>query len=251
MKQPIGIIDSGVGGMSVVKTLLESEPEMGFVYLGDQARCPYGERTKVELLQFTSEMITFLIEHYQISAVVIACNTISATCLTEVRQRFALPIISIVECGISVANEHQLKPLGVIATTKTIDSNVYQQQLATYLPEAVATPTFALFVETQKYDQAEIIEALNPLKERNIEALLLGCTHYPFLATEIAQALPGCQLLDPAVGVRQQVKPFLFPTKRQMVLTTGTALQLEKLLLKLLPEYSFTVQKIELERYEN
>lgn len=249
MKQPIGIIDSGVGGMSVVKTLLEYEPEMGFVYLGDQARCPYGERTKAELLQFTSEMIQHLIEHYHVSAVVIACNTISATCLEEVRQRFELPIISIVECGVAVTKEHQLKPLGIIATTKTIASQMYQQQLHDYLPQALATPTFALYVENQSYMQEDIQQALAPLQNQQLQALLLGCTHYPFLATEISQALPGCQLLDPAVGVTKQVQPYLFPTKRQLILTTGQAPQLQQLLVKLLPEYTFPIQQISLEGY--
>ncbi len=251
MKQPIGIIDSGVGGMSVVKTLLEYEPEMGFVYLGDQARCPYGERTKKELLQFTSEMIYYLIQQYQVSAVVIACNTISATCLNEVRQRFSLPIISIVECGIAVTREHHLKPLGIIATTKTIASHIYQQQLRDYLPQAVATPNFATYVETQTYDLTDISRALAPLQEHNLQALLLGCTHYPFLATEIAQVLPECQLLDPAVGVIQEVQQFLFPTNRQIIVTTGQESQLQQLLAKLLPEYRFSIQQTTLEPYQS
>ncbi|MGL4972896.1 MAG: glutamate racemase [Culicoidibacterales bacterium] len=246
MKKPIGIIDSGIGGMSVVKALLDEQPELGFVYLGDQARCPYGERTTAELLQFTTEMIEYLMTHYQVSAVVIACNTISANCLPEIRARFALPIISIVECGIMVAKQHQLQPLGVIATPKTIASKMYQVELADYQIQALAAPPFAVYVETQAYTQADIEAVLAPLKTKALQGLILGCTHYPFLAAEIQKILPECQLLDPATEVLQQVADFIYPTKRQIILTTGATQQFEQLLAKLLPEYQFDVSQINL-----
>ncbi|MGL4952231.1 MAG: glutamate racemase [Culicoidibacterales bacterium] len=246
MKQPIGIIDSGFGGMSVVKALLEEQPELGFVYLGDQARCPYGERTTAELLQFTTEIIEYLVMQYQVSAVVIACNTISANCLPEVRLKFHIPIISIVECGIQVAHQHQLNPLGVIATTKTIASQMYQTQLANYELHAIATPPFAVYVETQTYTQQEVEAVLVALQSKELQGLLLGCTHYPFLAPEIQKFLPHCQLLDPASEVLHQVAEFIHTTNRQIVLTTGSVNQFEQLLQKLLPEYQFAVQQVKL-----
>lgn len=246
MKQPIGIIDSGVGGVSVVRALLERNPDTGFVYLGDQARCPYGERTVAELETFTMEMIHYLIDNHHVSAIVVACNTISANCLPQIRAQFTIPIISIVECGLALARERQLEPLGVIATSKTIASQMYQRELEQWNVFALATPPFAMYVETQHYTQADIATILAPLQTKKLQGLILGCTHYPFLASEIAAALPNCQLLDPAVMVEATLGTLMQPTKRQLVLTTGSAQHFEQLLHKLVPEFSFLVQHIDL-----
>lgn len=247
MKQAIGIIDSGFGGMSVVKALLAVEPAVDFIYLGDQARCPYGDRTTEELLQFTLEMITYLVEQHAIKAVVIACNTISANCLPAVRAHFSIPIISIVECGVRLALQRQLHPLAVIATSKTIGSKMYQEQLASLAVEALATPTFAMAVETQAYTQAAITQALAPLQTKSLQAILLGCTHYPFLATEIQHALPQCELLDPAAAVFCEVAPFITTTNNQQIFTTGSVEQFANLLAKLMPDVTVPITQLDLQ----
>ncbi|MGL5296809.1 MAG: glutamate racemase [Culicoidibacterales bacterium] len=246
MNKPIGIIDSGFGGMSVVRALLVQQPMLDFVYLGDQARCPYGERTTEELTVFTTEMIHYLVEHYQVQAIVIACNTISANCLPEIRARFMIPIISIVECGIELVQQYDYQQLAIIATTKTINSHMYQNALDSYNCFALATPPFALYVETQQYDESNISQVLQPLKGECIQAILLGCTHYPFLSESIQNVLPGCVLLDPALTVREHLPTNVTKSGYQRILTTGSVTHFQQLLTKLVPEFMFNVEHVEL-----
>lgn len=205
---PIGYIDSGVGGLTVVKESLKQLPNESTLYLGDNARCPYGPRSVEEVKKFTWQMVDFLLQK-GIKMLVIACNTATVATLKEIQSQLSIPVIGVVHPGSKTAAiTTKNNKIGVIGTTGTIESNAYQRLINQSNPQAEvfskACPPFVEYVERNEVDSVEtfqIVEKyLTPLLKENIDTLVLGCTHFPLLEPVIEQiAGPQVTLVDSGV----------------------------------------------------
>jgi len=195
LERPIGVIDSGVGGLTVAKEIMRQLPKEQIIYLGDTARCPYGPRPEQEIRQFTWEMTYYLLQ-YNIKMLVIACNTATAVVLEEIRKKLDIPVLGVVYPGARTAlkitkNHH----IGVIGTVGTIKSGAYEKALKSInnkiQVESLACPKFVPLVESGNFDGDEarkiVQQSLEPLKYSDIDTLILGCTHYPLLSPLIRE----------------------------------------------------------------
>ncbi|MGE7779573.1 glutamate racemase [Peribacillus sp. NPDC097264] len=195
MKQPIGIIDSGVGGLTVAKEVMRQLPNENIIYLGDTARCPYGPRSKRDVKNFTWQMTRFLMKQ-DIKMLIIACNTATAAVLDEIRAILPIPVLGVILPGaraaLKVSNSLHI---GVIGTEGTVKSKAYDDALVSINSgvevDSLACPKFVPIVESGEF-QGEIVErvvaqTLKPLKKINIDTLILGCTHYPHLGPVISK----------------------------------------------------------------
>ncbi|WP_394217962.1 glutamate racemase [Halobacillus trueperi] len=190
MKQPIGVIDSGVGGLTVARELMRQLPKETFLYLGDTKRCPYGPRSEEEVRAFTWQMVNFLLEK-NIKMLVIACNTATAYTLTELQETLNIPVIGVIEPGARAAIKFSRnKRIGVIGTEGTIESKAYPNALVAIdqniRVNSLACPPFVPMVEdgilSGPKAEGIVSKTLQPLKEMNhIDTLILGCTHYPLI----------------------------------------------------------------------
>ncbi|MEH2387677.1 MAG: glutamate racemase [Nostoc sp.] len=207
-RAPIGIFDSGVGGLTVLRQLYRQLPNESIVYFGDTARLPYGIRSQAEILQFTREIITWL-QQQQVKMVIMACNTSSALALETVRQEFNIPILGVILPGARAAVQ-QGKRIGVIATPATAKSNAYKHAILEIDPNVqvwqVGCPEFVPLIEQNRIHDpytAEVARAyLEPLLKQEIDTLVHGCTHYPHLRPVLRSLLSSqVQLIDPAVHV--------------------------------------------------
>lgn len=197
VQQPIAILDSGVGGLTVVKEIMKQLPNERIVYFGDTARAPYGPRNNQEVLEFTGEIIQYLMQ-YEPKMIIIACNTATAVALSAIRAKVAIPVIGVIEPGARAAvRESKSKCIGVIGTEGTINSKVYEQVLYELCQDVKiisgACPAFVPLVEAGHYGSEEAEEivrlAIGDMKNYPIDCLILGCTHYPFLTREIAKVM--------------------------------------------------------------
>lgn len=189
MKQPIGIIDSGVGGLTVAKEVMRQLPNENIIYLGDTARCPYGPRPAEEVKAFTWEMSKFLLSK-DIKMLIIACNTATAVVLDEIRNELSIPVLGVISPGARAAikktGSHRI---GVIGTDGTIKSRAYETALKQInrrtVVHGLACPKFVPLVESGEYEgplaEKIVIETLQPLVNKDLDTLILGCTHYPLL----------------------------------------------------------------------
>lgn len=202
---PIGIFDSGLGGLTVLRQLYQQLPQESIVYFGDTARLPYGTRTRGEIIQFMREILAWMIEQ-RVKMVVLACNTSSALALDTVQAEFAVPILGLILPGAKAAVEHG-KRIGVIATPATAASNAYQQAMLEIDPTVqvwqVGCREFVPLIEQNRihdpYTKEVARRYLAPLLEQQIDTLVYGCTHYPHLAPVLRSLLPpSVKLIDPA-----------------------------------------------------
>lgn len=219
--RPIGVFDSGLGGLTVVKELLAKLPGEDIVYFGDTARIPYGTRSHEIVTKYSAQCIRFL-QTKGIKMVVIACNTASSAGLPALTQMFELPILGVVEPGADQAVEAtQNGRIGVIGTLGTIRSQAYRSAILSRDPHIAvfeeACPLFVPLVE-EGWSDTEIalktaMRYLEPLIKAEVDTLVLGCTHYPLLTETIARVMgPHVQLINPASGTAQQVKELLIRT---------------------------------------
>lgn len=201
---PIGIIDSGVGGLTVMDELLKRMPNEQFLYIGDDARCPYGNRSPQEVVKFTHELISTL-HGFGVKMVVIACNTATAFALEHVRPLFNFPIIGVIEPGARTAVEKsKTKQIVVLGTSGTVKSQAYDHAILALAPDAsihgLACPEFVPIVErgVYKLEEADQVvgKTLAPLALETFDAVILGCTHFPLLSHFIYKHLPaGIELI--------------------------------------------------------
>jgi len=187
--KPIGIIDSGVGGLTVAKEVMRQLPNESILYLGDTARCPYGSRPVEEIKQFTWEIIQYL-RQYDIKMLIIACNTITSVSLEEIRKALPIPVLGVIHPGARAAIKvSKRNSIAVIGTETTIRSKAYEKALKSirrYISVyGLACPKFVPLVESGEYQsplaKSIVYESLKPLKQYDIDTLILGCTHYPLL----------------------------------------------------------------------
>ncbi len=218
MKRPIGVFDSGVGGLTVVKELIRQLPQEDIVYFGDTARVPYGIKSKETVVKFSIENILFLLEQ-NVKLICVACNTASSFALPEIRNYFKVPIVGVIGPGAKEAvYATQNKRIGVIGTQGTIKSKTYEFEIKQLDPKikvtALACPLFVPFVEEGWLSGNVVVDVaktyLKPLKDAGVDTVILGCTHYPLLRPVIRKVL-GAQitLIDSAKQVAMEVKKAL------------------------------------------
>ena len=216
--RPIGVFDSGVGGLTVVKALRELLPNENIFYLGDTARVPYGGKSASTVERYSIEMTDLLVAE-NVKAVVIACNSASAVALPKLEETLAVPVIGVIKPGAQAAlaatrNQH----VGVIGTRATIKSGAYERELRALNPQvrvsACACPLLVPLIEEgwleDELTDRVIARYLGPLVHQGIDTLVLGCTHYPLLVHAISRALPKTvRLVDSARNCAMAVKKLL------------------------------------------
>lgn len=215
---PIGVFDSGVGGLTVLKELIHCLPNEEFIYFGDTARLPYGEKSRETILRYSIENTIFLLEK-EIKLLVVACNTASAHALERLQQLFNIPVIGVIDPGAEYAVKMSAEgKIAVLGTKGTINSKSYQKAIIQKNKDAfvlpIACPLFVPFVEEHLVDhpatQMIIREYLAPIKKTVIDTLLLGCTHYPLLKDAIRKEVgESIQIIDSAFACAQAVVALL------------------------------------------
>lgn len=218
MNSPIGVFDSGVGGLTVAREIMKQTPNERIIYFGDTARVPYGSKSKDTVTKYTRQIIRFLRTH-NVKALVIACNTMSANALEEVEKEIDIPIIGVVKPGARVAAKETVnKKIGVIATDATINSGMYERFISNIDPSLVvygkACPLFCPLVEEEMLDDPVTDEMarryLNELIDKDVDTLILGCTHYPLLTPAISKITKDrIKLVNPAYETARSLKILL------------------------------------------
>lgn len=266
----IGFIDSGVGGLTVVKEAMKQLPNETFYYLGDTARCPYGPRSEEEVRQFSFELAHFLVKKYDIKLLVIACNTATAAALDDLKKELDIPVVGVILPGSRAAikntkNNH----IAVIGTEGTIRSDQYSKELLRKNNElnitSLACPRFAPMVEenSQHSPVAKRIvhESLRPLKNNQMDTMILGCTHYPLIKHIIQNAVGSdVKLIDSGAETINEVSVLLDyydlanythkPGVKHVFYTTGDEEQFENIAKEWLNKSNFEVIHIDLEELQ-
>ncbi len=215
---PIGVFDSGVGGLTVAREIMRQLPEERLIYFGDTARVPYGSKSKETITRYSRQIIRFLQEK-GVKAIVVACNTASALALEQVRTEIDIPIIGVVKPGAKVAAETTRNGrIGVIGTEATIGSQIYTKTIHEHNPKAEvigkACPLFVPLVE-EGWRKDPITEEiarryLESFQESGIDTLIMGCTHYPLLRSTLRGILgESVVLVNPAYETAQGLKTLL------------------------------------------
>lgn len=204
---PIGVFDSGVGGLTVVREIMRQMPNEKIIYFGDTARVPYGSKSKETVTRFSKQIVRFLQTH-NVKTIVVACNTASAYAIEELEQELDIPIIGVVKPGAKMAvDKTQNGRIGVIATEATIGSGLYTKYIQGLRKDTViygkACPLFVPLVEEGLWQDPVTVEIarryLTELIDLDIDTLILGCTHYPLIRSVIAQVMgEHVTLVNPA-----------------------------------------------------
>jgi glutamate racemase len=234
---PIGVFDSGVGGLTVVKELIRQLPQESLIYFGDTARVPYGSKSIDTIRRYALESAQFLVSH-QVKALVVACNSSTAAGLDQIQSKFKVPIIGVIEPGATsaVSTTKNLR-VGVIGTKATIRSEAYPTVIKRLNNQttvfSAACPLFVPLVEegwlTGPITESVIRAYLTPLLTQRVDTIVLGCTHYPLLKKSITAVVgETVKLVDSAIATAVATKQILNETKREANLTQ-------------VPEYKFYV----------
>lgn len=191
----LGIFDSGLGGLTVLKEVLVNNSFDRIVYYGDTARVPYGDKDIDTLRKYARDDITFLLEK-KCDEIIVACGTVSSTVLNEIKDDYDIKISGIIDAACKGAiNASKNKKIGVIATSATINTHVFKNNLKGYDVYEVACPKFVPLIENNLIDSKQmddyIDEYLSVFKKENVDTLILGCTHYPLLANKINKYFGG------------------------------------------------------------
>jgi glutamate racemase len=214
-ESPIGVFDSGIGGLTVLKEIIETLPDENTIYLGDTARVPYGIRSKETIKRYSFECADFLMS-CGIKLMVVACNTVSSVSLEELKKHYTIPIIGVVDPGARAAiRETRTGNVVIIGTRATIQSNAYRLAIQRYdssiSVDGIACALFVPLIEEGWIDDAvsrEVVHRyLSPLRGTTIDTVVLGCTHYPILKGVIRETLgSGVRLVDSAIETASEVK---------------------------------------------
>ena len=224
---PVGVFDSGVGGLTVAREIMRNLPSEKIVYFGDTARVPYGSKSKDTVIRYSSQIVHFLREQ-NVKAIVIACNTASAFALEAVQDKLDIPVLGVIEAGARVAAEEtKNKRVGVIGTVGTVGSGIHESYLKRLNPEITvigkACPLFVPLVEEGWLHAPVTVEVasryLQELKDEQVDTLILGCTHYPLIRSTIQEVMgEKVRLVNPAYETALELKSLL--TKMDL-LSTG------------------------------
>jgi len=204
VNQPVGVFDSGVGGLTVLRELVAALPRERFLYLGDTARVPYGTKSRETVTRYSIEIANYLITVHDIKMLVVACNTASSLALPVLRKIYKIPVVGMVDpCVRRAASLPNRGSIGVIGTAGTIRSGAYEQALRAAIPAArvrcLPCPLLVSLAEEGWVEnpvaRAVAEEYLAPFREDPVDALILGCTHYPVLKAVIREVLGGGTVL--------------------------------------------------------
>mgnify|MGYP001298304538 FL=1 len=215
--RPIGLLDSGLGGLTVVKKVIEKMPNEKTIFIGDQAHMPYGDRPKEEIISLTRHLVRFLLDQ-DVKIIIFACNTATATAMKVIAPEIDRQIIGVIQSGaLAAAQTTKTKKVAVIGTTATVNSEAYVDEIKARDHEIqvsqLAAPLLAPLVEADEgpeIRQKVVEKSLAPLKADTFDTLVLGCTHYPIIASEIRSVVsPKTMLVDPADQVSQYTQNVL------------------------------------------
>ncbi len=215
-KGKIGVMDSGIGGLSVVKELEKILPHQDIIYFGDNLNCPYGSKSREQILDLSKRAVSFL-QSQDVCCIVIACNTIS-TLAPLLREGCSIPIFSIVESAADLVIRLGLYSVGLIATEFTVKSGQYEQLIHKAFPEckivSVDSPFLAEFVDRGESDDNIINDEIRKrvdaiLSKMPVGHLILGCTHYPLVERNFKMCYPNLELINPAEAQTLSVKKYL------------------------------------------
>ena len=213
----IGIFDSGVGGLTVLAEIREMLPNENIIYLGDTKNFPYGSKTKEEIIEYATQCVQILIEK-DVKAIVIACGTATSQAIEVLKEKFDIEIIGIIEPTVEYIENQNYKEVGVFATEGTIRSGAWEQKLKERVPEInvinKACPMLATIAEEGKAQSPEgrkvIKEYMEPFKNKHIDKIILGCTHYPIYEKIIREELGyGVELINTGVTVSKYLQKYL------------------------------------------
>ncbi len=213
-RRPIGVFDSGIGGLTVVAEIIKQLPAEEIVYFGDTARLPYGPKSEATVMQFAIQDTEFLLSHH-VKCVVVACNTASSVAIRELTNRFDLPVIGVIAPGaLAAVSSTLIGKVGVIGTEGTIASHAYERELRALDREIevieVSCPLFVPLAEEGWTDREVSLviahEYLTPLRDAGVDVVVLGCTHYPILKGTIGKVFgPTVRLIDSAEETAREV----------------------------------------------
>jgi glutamate racemase len=216
--RPVGVFDSGIGGLTVAQEITRLLPNEQIVYFGDTARVPYGSKSRESVIRFSKDNMNVLLKQ-GVKLVVIACNTSTSWALTVIRKEYAIPVIGVIEPGsrraVAVTRKGRV---GVIATSSTVGSRKYEQTIHRFMPQAKvfqkACPLFVPLVEEgwmeHKIAALAAEEYLGDLRRQEVDTLILGCTHYPLLRSVIQKVMGrSVTLVDSATETAREVKDLL------------------------------------------
>jgi len=215
---PIGLFDSGVGGLTVAQELFEEMPQERIIYFGDTLHVPYGGKKPEEIVYYVTKILNFMV-NFKIKAALMACNTSSAVALPIVRNLYPFPIFGVLLPGAEAAVRSTVnKKIGVIANVVTVNSGVYQNTLLSLdgvrYVYTRACPRLVPLAEAGNvntpFSEEVLEEYLSPLEKKDIDTLILGCTHYPFFSSGIKKILgENINLIDPGVYAVKLLKKYL------------------------------------------
>ncbi len=221
---PIGIFDSGIGGLTVFKEIEKNFPLSDIYYIGDTARVPYGNKSQNTIIRYSIELASFLIRNFNIDTLVVACNTASSFAMDKLKTYLNIPVIDVITPGVENAiNTTKNKKIGIIGTQATIRSGSYVEKLRQKDKNikifSKACPLFVPLIEEGrlkgKITRLIIKDYLDPLVEKGIDTLILGCTHYPLLKEEILNLYPELNLVDSSNLISSYIKDFTYREKGQ------------------------------------
>ena len=216
---PIGVFDSGLGGLTVLKALQKKLPNESFIYIGDTAHVPYGNKSQTAILNYATTLSKFLVDIHKVKMIIVACNTVSAIAVKPLQKRFNVPVLDVLTPMKKLLLQHQnIQRIGVIGTYNTIQSKSYDKLLLTINADLqIFSQTCPLFVpiieeglETHRIAKLISKEYLDPLIQQNIQALILGCTHYPIMKKTISRCIPSeVKIIDSAEILSSYTKQYL------------------------------------------
>lgn len=226
---PIGIFDSGIGGLTVVRSLVERLPGENFIYIGDTAHIPYGTKTEAELFFYAENILSYFISQ-GVKAVLVACGTHSSVTLPHLAPRYPFPMLGVLKAGArSACKTSRNHRVGVAATQATVNSQAYTREIRSIGPDFKvferACHRFVPLVESGQIDGEEarkaVKEYLTPLLAEEIDTLVLGCTHYPFLMPLIKEFVgEGVAVVDPACETVEELSALL---EQHQLINDGSA----------------------------
>lgn len=233
--RPIGMFDSGFGGLTVARALIDKMPNENLVYIGDTGRYPYGNKSASDVRNFALEIANSLVNDFDVKMIVVACNTAASVALLELQSSLSVPVIGVVEPGArALVRATENNCVAVIGTVGTIASGAYKNAVAGASKEinrkvsltATACPGFVEFVERDETSGKAVTELaeklLAPIRDAGVDALLLGCTHYPYLSAVIGQVMGSdVKLINSADATASVVREALAQNKIARIVQSG------------------------------
>lgn len=252
----IGVFDSGVGGLTVLQYLHQALPEESFIYVGDNAHSPYGEKKADQLLTYTIDIVNFFIQK-DVKLIVLACNTTSCTVLEQLRTRFTeVPMIGVIDATCKTVLESNCQNVVIMATQATIQSHAYQQRLSERNAIGLACPPLVPMIENGYQPEAmkTTLHQLLDKPTKEADSIVLGCTHYPIIAGEIQELYPQLKLFSSSQAVVKEVTSYLNRNKLNakdqdtpsLVYTTGDLTAFKRSSQQFFDDHDFNILSLDL-----